>query len=471
MDYAAYISKLVAQGRAAQKIAEGFSQEKVDELCGAIAYATTRPEFLKLAADALYEESEMGKAEHKAAKINTKIRGAYYQMKGRKSVGLVDFNPETGVSAYAKPMGVIGAIIPVTNGEATPILKVMMALKTRNAIILAPHPKAAKTNVMIVDFIKSILEKYGVPVDLVQAVAPDYVSIEASGELMKQSDFVLATGGTPMVRQAYSSGTPTIGVGTGNVVTIVDGTTNMDDTADLIVRSKTFDEATSCSTENNIIVFEDCYDAFVEAMARKGAVLLKDGTPEREALIKALWPETPANHNLNRYIVAKPVGVIADAAGLKLPEGTVMLMAEENGGYGNDFPLTGEKLSVVSGVRKCKTFEEALEQMMKMLEYQGKGHSCGIHTTMPERIHTLGELVPVSRIVVNQPQCLANSGAWTNGLPMTLTLGCGTWGFNSVSHNVTWKDLLNYTYVSTTIPSYEPKDEELFDESVRNFFK
>jgi sulfoacetaldehyde dehydrogenase len=462
-DAKAYIAGLVAKAKAAQAIAENFTQEDVDKITGAVAYAMTKPEVALKFGEMLVAESGMGIPANKQAKMFGKVKGSYAQMKGKKSVGLVEFDPVMNVEKYARPMGVIGAIIPVTNGEATPVVKSLMALKTRNAVILAPHPRAKNTNFAVTAAIREVLTKLGYPADLVQAIDPEMVSIEASQELMLQVDFILATGGTPMVRQAYSSGNPAIGVGTGNVVTIVDGTTNMDDVADMIVRSKTFDNATSCSTENNIIVLEDTYDAFIEAMAKKGAVLFKEGSEEKAKLLKTIWPESPANHNLNIQIVAQPASKIAAMAGIDVPEGTVMLMAEENGGYGNDFPFTGEKLSPVAGVRKVKTFEDALDAMMSILEYQGKGHSCGIHTSIEERPRIMGEKIPVCKVCVNLPQSLSNSGSWTCGFPMSMTLGCGTWGHNSISHNATWKDLLNFNYVARPIPSWQPTDEELFD--------
>ena len=384
INYTDYVATLVAKGHAAQKIAEGFTQEKVDQLTAAVAYALTQPDVALKFGEDLVKESGMGIAADKQAKMLNKVKGTYYQMKGKKSVGLVEADEKTGIEKYARPMGVIGAIIPVTNGEATPVVKSLMALKTRNAIILAPHPKAKNTNWAVTEMIREVLRKFDAPEDLVQAVHPDYVSIDTSAEIMRQVDFIVATGGTPMVRQAYSSGTPAIGVGTGNVVSIVDGTTNMDDVASLIIKSKTFDNATSCSAENTIIVFEETYDALA--------------------------------------------------------------------------------------VRKAKDFDDAIQQTLNILEYQGKGHSCGIHTTVDERVTRLAEVIPVCKVVVNAPQCLTNSGSWTSGLPMSLTLGCGTWGHNSISHNATWKDLLNFTYVSRPIPSYQPKDEDLFDEEIRNAF-
>ncbi|MCL2493485.1 MAG: aldehyde dehydrogenase family protein [Clostridiales bacterium] len=471
LDYKGYVEGLVAKARAAQKIAEGFSQERVDELCEAVAYALTIPEVALDFGEKLVAESGMGVAKDKQAKMYGKVKGSWAQMKGKKSVGLIDSNKETGIDTYAKPMGVIGAIIPVTNGEATPVVKSLMALKTRNAVILAPHPKARKVNLEVTNAVREVLKKFDAPMDLVQAIAPEYVSVEASQELMLQSDFILATGGTPMVRQAYSSGNPTIGVGTGNVVCIVDETADLADAADKLVRSKMFDNATSCSTENNIIVFESIYDKWAEEMAAHGAALIKEDSPDKQKLLKTLWPKSPENHDLARDVVARPAIEIARLADVDVPEGTKLLMVEENGGYGNEFPFTGEKLSPVAGIRKAKNFEEALEQMMKILEYQGKGHSVSIHTKLDERVTALGDRIPVCKVVVNQPQSLTNSGSWTCGYPVSMTLGCGTWGHNSISHNATWKDLLNFTYVSREIPNWQPSDEELFSEKIRAAFK
>jgi len=462
-----YVASIVAKAKAAQAVAENFTQEDVDLLTGAVAYALTKPEVALQLGEMLVEESGMGIATDKQAKMYGKIKGAYFQMKNKKSVGLIAVDEKMGMETYARPMGVVGAILPVTNGEATPVVKALMSLKTRNAIILSPHPKARRTNQAVVDAIRAAITKLGYPADLVQAVDPEFVSIETSQELMRQVDFILATGGSALVKQAYSSGNPAIGVGTGNVVSIVDGTTDLDNVAAMIVKSKSFDNATSCSTENNIIVLEECYDAWVEAMAKAGAVLIKEGTPEKERLLKTLWPNSPADHQLNRQIVAQPATFIAEAAEIEVPEGTKMLMAEENGGYGNDFPFTGEKLSPVAGIRKAKDFDDAVEKMLNILDYQGKGHSCGIHTSIDERITKLGEVIPVCKVCVNAPQSLTNSGSWTCGFPMSLTLGCGTWGGNSVSHNATYKDLLNYTYVSRPIPSYQPTDEDLFDAAIR----
>jgi sulfoacetaldehyde dehydrogenase len=202
LNYEEYVADLVARGHAAQRIAEDYDQKTVDRLTEAVAYALTIPETALKFGEMLVEESGMGIAADKQGKMFSKVKGSYAQMKGRPSVGLVEVDEKIGIEKYAKPMGVVGAIIPVTNGEATPVVKSLMALKTRNAIILAPHPKAKKTNWAVTELIRSILKKCGAPEDLVQAIDPEYVSVECSQQIMRQVDFILATGGTPMVRQA-----------------------------------------------------------------------------------------------------------------------------------------------------------------------------------------------------------------------------------------------------------------------------
>ncbi len=452
-----YVTELMERARQAQQIAESFSQARVDELTEAIVFNATRPEFAKKLAEFTVKESEMGVVDHKYGKIMTKSKGALRDMKGQKSVGVVDVDETKGMITLAKPMGVIAALAPCTNPEATPIVKATSAVKTRNAIIIAPHPRTKETNMMVIDNVRETLKKYGAPEDLVIAIDPDSVSIDVSNELMNQADFILATGGTGMVKAAYSSGTPAIGVGVGNAVTIVDGTTDLDQTANLIMRSKTFDHATSCSAENSCIVQRDSYDAFINSIEMQGAYIIREGSDEKKKLLDGMW----VDGHLNKDIVAQSPQTLAAIAGLKVPKDTKFFVVEESG-IGREYPLSGEKLSVVMTLYKYNRFEEALDTLNDIMHYQGLGHSCGIHTTQEGQILRLAKVAKASRIMVNQPQCLANSGAWTNGMPMTMSLGCSTWGGNSVSHNVTWKDLLNYTYVSSPIASTEPTDEQLF---------
>ena len=454
----AYVASLIERGRVAQKQIEFATQDAVDNVCARVARAGTTEAFAQEIAELAVAESGMGRVDSKYAKMMAKVKGAYRDMKGRKTVGVIERDEARGIVKIAKPVGVIGALIPVTNCEATPFIKALSAIKTRNAIILAPHPRAAKTGKLAADRVRTVLARHGFPEDLVQVL--EEICVEASQELMAQSDLVLATGGPGMVKAAYSSGTPALGVGAGNAVTVVDATANLDEVADRIMRSKTFDWATSCSTENSCLAQESIYDDFKAALERAGAFIVPAG--EKQKVQDALWPD---GEHLNRNIVAQPPQKIAEIAGIDLPEGRTFFVVEEDR-IAADNPFTGEKLSVVMSLLKYREFDEAVEMVNKITGIAGSGHSCGIHTTDDEKVMRLAEAVRVSRVMVNQPQCLANSGAWTNGMPMTLTLGCGTWGGNSSSDNITWEKLLNTTWVSWPIPSTQPTDQELFGSEV-----
>ncbi len=395
----------------------------------------------------------MGYAPHKYGKLQTKIKGALRDMIGKKTVGVVYEDKAAGIVKIAKPVGVVGALIPVTNSEATPFVKAIHCLKTRNAVILAPHPRAQKTNDTAAAQIRAVLKKNGWPEDLVIGI--EDVSVDKSKELMAQCDLILATGGGGMVKAAYSSGTPSQGVGAGNAVCVVDETADLPDAADKIMRSKTFDHATSCSTENSIAVQTDVYDTMIAELEKTGGYLCSPD--EKVKLEAAMWNEK----GLNRDIVAQPAARIAEIAGIDLPEDKVFFMVPETG-VGKGYHFSGEKLSVVVAVYRWKEFAEAVDLVNRITTYSGAGHSCGIHTVLDDRILELATRVSVSRVMIRQPQCLANSGAWTNGMPMSLTLGCGSWGGNSASSNITYEHLLNYTWVSRPIPSTQPTDEELF---------
>ena len=454
LEAADYIAALIERARTAQKKIEFATQEQVDDLVTRVAWSGVEPNFANKLAEFCVEDSRMGFAPHKYGKLMTKIKGTLRDMKGKRSVGIVEHDREKGIIKIAKPIGVIGALIPVTNAEATPFVKAITAIKTRNAIIMAPHPRTRATNKMATDQIRATLKKSGWPEDLVINV--DQLSLEASKELMRQCDMILATGGGGMVKAAYSSGTPSQGVGAGNAVCIVDETADLKDAADKIMRSKTFDFATSCSTENSVIIQEGVYDNMVNELKAVGGYLVSP--EEKVRLQEAMWP---GGGILNRDVVAQPAERIAELAGIDLPEGKSFIMIEETG-VGKDHPFSGEKISVTTTLYRWKEFDDALDLVNRITTFSGPGHSCGIHTTIESRIRELGLKVKVSRVMIRQPQCLANSGAWTNGMPMSMTLGCGSWGGNSTTSNVTWEHLLNYTWVSYPIPSTQPTDEELF---------
>ena len=448
-----YVASLIERARKAQEIAEGFDQERVDHLTKAIVWNIVKHENADKISKLAVEETQYGYYDAKYAKLMTKLKGALRDMQGKKSMGIIERNEEKGIVKIAKPVGVLGAIIPVTNPEATPVLKAVMAVKTRNAIVMSPHPKSKKTNTFIVNIIREVLKKYHAPEDLVIAI--EEPTLDISQELMKQSDLVLATGGSGLVKAAYTSGTPAYGVGVGNAVVVVDETADVKDAADKVMRSKTFDYATSCSAENSLVIQEGIYDSMIEALKEVGGYLL---TPEEKALMQSkMWKDGV----LAREIVAQPARKIAEFIGFTIPEDRKFLMVEEEG-VGKEYPFSGEKLSVTVTLFKYKEFQEAIDKVNEITDYQGKGHSCGIHSTKEDHIIEYALKTKTSRLMVRQPQALANSGAWTNGMPMTLSLGCGTWGGNISSDNITWEKLLNITWVSYPIESTQPTDEELF---------
>ncbi|MFZ5967556.1 MAG: aldehyde dehydrogenase family protein [Bacillota bacterium] len=455
---AVHVKELIERARKAQKIADSYTQEKVDELCTAIAWNIVKEENADKIAKLAVEESQLGNYDGKYGKLMNKIRGGLRDMKGKKSVGVIERDEEKQIIKIAKPVGVVAALVPCTNPEATPVLKTMFAIKGRNAIILAPHPRTKKTNTMIVNIIRDTLKQYGAPEDLVIGI--EEPTMDISGELMKQADLVLATGGGAMVKAAYSSGTPAYGVGQGNAVTVVDETADLKDAANKIMRSKTFDFATSCSTENSCVIQESIYDEMLQNLQSEGGYLVS--SEEKVKLHHAMWHDG----HLSPKIIAQSAQVIAKEAGIDLPEGKTFFMVEETG-IGPDYLFSGEKLSVVTTIFKYKEFQEAIDKVNAITAYHGSGHSCGIHSNNEEHILQLALNTKTSRVMVRQPQCLANSGAWTNGMPMTLTLGCGTWGGNVSSENITWKHLINVTWVSAPIASTMPTDEELFGEIMR----
>ncbi len=448
-----YIAGLMARARAAQAQIEFAPQAEVERITARLAWSFVQPEFIQELAQFSVRESGMGNVPDKQTKLNVKIRGAYRDMKGRPSAGVVVDDPVRGVLQIAKPMGVVGAVIPATNSEATPCLKALFAIKTRNAVVLASHPLTVQTCIMVAARARDVLRACGWPEDLVLPV--EHVTKEVTMEVMRQCDLVLATGGTNMVKAAYRSGTPTQGVGAGNAVCLVDETADLAASARMIARSKTFDHATSCSAENALVIQEGVYEAMIRELVAVGGYRLD--AAEKARLQAIMWREK----KLNPRIVGQSPAVIAGMAGLVLPPDRTFFLVEERG-VGPDFPFSGEKLSVTATVYRWQTFAEAITLVDQITAYSGRGHSCGIHTTRDDRVRELGLQARVARVMVRQPQALANSGAWTNGMPMTLTLGCGSWGRNSTSANVTWEHLLNYTWVSYPIPNTQPTDAELF---------
>jgi sulfoacetaldehyde dehydrogenase len=448
-----YVAGLMERARKAQKIADKFTQEKVDELTKAIAWAIVKEENSKKIAQLAIDESRLGYYDAKYSKLQKKVRGALRDMNGAKSVGVIERDEKRGLIKIAKPVGVIGAIVPCTNPEATPVIKAISAIKGRNAVVFSPHPRTKKTNKLIVDIMRDVLKRHGAPEDLLITV--ENPTVEISNEVMRQCDLVLATGGGPMVKAAYSSGKPAYGVGVGNAVVVVDETADIADAAKKIMISKTFDYATSCSADNSLVIQEGIYDKLIEALKAEGGYLV---TPEeKEKLRNTMW----VDGHLNREITAQSAQKIASLAGIEIPEDRTFIMVPEDG-VGKDHPFSGEKLSVVVALFKYKDFQEAVDKVNEITGYMGEGHSCGIHSFNEEHIMKLALETKTSRMMVRQATSAGNSGNWDNGMPFTLTLGCGTWGGNIASENITWKHMINTTWVSSPIEPVIPTDEELF---------
>jgi len=456
-----FIDELIAKARAAQKQIEFWPQDKVDLMVAAVGWETYKQ--AEAIAKLAVEETQMGVFEHKKLKHQKKTLGALRDMDGVKSVGVIEEDPVKGLIKVAKPVGVIGALTPVTNCEATLPSKALPALKARNAIIFAPHPKAKKTAKLVCESMWAGLRKVGAPLDLIQVI--DEPSIDLSKELMSKVDLVIATGGGPMVKSAYSSGTPAYGVGAGNAVVIVDETADLAEAAKKIYLGKTFDNATSCSSENSLVIQEGIYEDMIVQLKTQGGYLCNE---EERAKLKALmWPD---GVHLNGAIVAQPVEKIASLAGVQIPDGTTFLMVEGKQISPED-PFCKEKLSLVLTLWKYTQFAEAIRTINEITNINGRGHSCGIHTAMEDRIVELAISVNVSRIMVNQSHSLGNSGNYNNGMPFTLTLGCGSWGGNITTENIHLKHFMNVTWVSKPIEPVVPDEEKLFGDYWKKFGK
>eukprot|EP00606_Chrysophyceae_sp_TOSAG23-5_P001591 GSChrysophyteH2.ASY1.ANO1.177.1 assembled CDS len=455
------IASLIARSRAAQAQIENYSQEQVDHMIKAMVWSVAQTEVSEKIAQFTVEESRLGNYEGKFLKINRKTRATLMDIIDDKSVGVIEEDAARNLVKIAKPIGVIGALSPSTNPEATPVIKAISAVKGRNSIIVAPHPRSKKTNKMIVDLMREAIVKCGGPADLVIAI--DEPSMAKTNELMKQCDRVLATGGGPMVSAAYSSGTPALGVGVGNAVVTVDDSADLVMASEKIRISKTLDYAASCSADNSLLVFDSVYDDMLAHLVREGGYLLGD---EDKAKLQAV---TWVDGHLNANVVAQPPAVIAGMAGIKIPEDMKFFIVKESG-VGADHPFSGEKLSVTLTLYKIKDIQEAVTMTNKIQEYQGQGHSCGIYSNNDENILTLAHATKTSRVMVNQPQAASNSGNLWNGMRQTFSLGCGSWGGNSINHNITWRDLVNETWVSKPLKDSKviPSDEELFGKDVMN---
>ena len=448
-----YAAELLARARAAQREVESYNQERVDCLCQAIGWATANAKTFDRIARMGVDESGLGDPDGRVSK-RFKIMGILRDVLRQKSVGIIEEIPEKGIAKYAKPVGVIASIIPTTNPELTPPGVGIFALKCRDAVIFSPHPRSKKTTFEMVRIMREVLKREGAPPDLFQCV--ERPSIPLSQELMAICDLVQATGGKDMVKSAYSSGKPAYGVGPGNSTMVIDETADIEEAARNTRLSKTSDYGSGCSADGNLVIKASIYERLLARLIQEGGYLV---TPEEKAKLQAvLWD---AEGHRTSDTIAISAQRIAARAGFDIPADRKFLVVPEEH-IGKEFLFSSEKLCVVLSVFKYRGFENALEMVRQIFEVGGKGHSCGIYSFNDEHIHQLALMAPVARIMVRQPQSKANAGAFNNGMPMTSSLGCGTWGGNITSENINLKHYMNTTWVSRPIPEDRPSEQELF---------
>ena len=448
------VEELVRRARAAQAGFARWPQERVDEAALACGWAIMKPQNNRLLAEAAVRDSGLGNVEDKVAKNHRKTLGLLRDIAGVRTVGVVAEFPERGITEIARPVGVVAAITPSTNPGATPANQIVNAVKCGNAIILAPSPKGYGTLALLLRFVNDNLGKMGAPPDLVQML-PAPITKEATYALMRSADLVAATGSQANIRAAYSSGTPAIGVGMGNVVSIVDANADLAGAARMIALSKAFDNATSCSSENAVVVLAPAHDALLRELEKQGGAMLD--AADKERLQQLMFPQG----KLAAAATAQSAPRIAKLAGLGKGGDAKFLMVAESG-VGPSCPFSGEKLAPVLAVYRVKDFDEAMALTARIYDYQGKGHSVSLHSKDDAQALRLGLELPVARVIVNQAHCFATGGSFDNGLPFSLSMGCGTWGGNSFSDNMHWRHFLNITRIARVIPERVPSEQEIF---------
>ena len=429
-------------------------RHRVDRLIQAVAWAVAnRSSFHRLVGMGI-EESGLGDFDSRMNK-RMKIRGVLRDALRSPSVGVIEEDPEKGLVKYGKPVGVIGCVVPTTNPDLTPAGNAIYAIKARDVVVFSPHPRSKHTTFETVRLMREALEAEGAPADILQCIT--LPSLAASQEIMRRSDLVIATGGQGLVRAAYSSGTPAYGVGAGNATEFVDETADIAETARNCMLSKTSDFGSGCSADGNVLVPSSRYQEMLDALQAEGGYLAT--SDERAALQAVMWDDE--GHRLPDTVAVSPQ-VLARAAGFDIPSDRRFILVEGDG-IADDKQFCKEKLTTLMAIHEYEgSFEDGVELAKRLYDIGGKGHSCGIASTDDAHIDYFAQHMPVSRIMVRQPNSKANAGSFTNGMPMTSSMGCGTWGGNITSENVSLRHYLNTTWVSRTIPEDRPSDEELF---------
>jgi len=435
-----------------QQIAD-YDQARVDRICQAVGWAGANPETAARLANMSVDESGLGSREpRRRAKVLGILRDALRQ----KSMGVIEELPEKGIVKYAKPAGVICSLIPVTSPYITPIGIAIYAIKCKDAVIFSPHPSSRKTTFETIRLMRAVLKELGVPEDVLQCV--ETPSIPLANEMMSICDLTIATGGPAMVKAAYSSGKPAYGVGAGNATMVIDETADIVEAARNTAISKTNDHGSGCSADGNLVVDATIYDALLKQLQQEGGYLVN--AQEKQLLQRAYWDDQGRRTS---DTIARPAAAIAAKAGFPIPPGKTFFLVEESH-IGKQHLFSTEKLGVVLAVFKCQGFDDALDKVRQIFETGGRGHSCGIYSFSDDHITRLAMMAPVSRIMVRQVQSSSNAGTFTNGMPMTSSMGCGVWGGNITNENVALKHYMNVTWVSRPIAEDRPSEAELFGE-------
>nr|WP_255599450.1 aldehyde dehydrogenase family protein [Afifella sp. IM 167] len=449
------VTELVARARRAMDAYENTDQARVDEAVTALAWSIYKPQNARMLAELAVEDTGLGDVESKVIKNTRKTFGTLRDLMRERSVGVISEEPERGLVKYGKPVGVVAAVCPSTNPAATPVNKAMMALKGGNAVIIAPSPAGAKTTAKTVELMRAELKKAGHPEDLVQILPPP-VSKESTQALMERADLIVVTGSQNNVQRAMKTGKVAIGVGAGNVPVIIDDSADLDDAAQKICASKVFDNATSCSSENALVILDKVYEEAIAALQKAGG--WRASPQEKEKIAATLWEDG----HLNRKVIAKDADVSARAMGLPAEAEKCRFFMVEEDKVGGRNSFADEKLSLVLTVYRAKDFEDAKRIVAAILEVKGKGHSVGIHTADPAHAADLAATTDVVRVLVNQAHTFGNGGSFENCLPFTLSMGGGTWAGNTISENLNWRHFVNITHLVTTIAEDKPSEVALF---------
>ena len=458
------VNELLAAARKAQAQIADYTQEQIDEVCLAAGWEVFNDHNVDILSRMAVEETGYGNYESKVTKHKRKVGGVMYDILAAKTVGCIERDPKNGISKYAKPVGVICAILPATNPTATCGGKAIGMLKGRNAVIFKPSSRATKCTQEAINMMRAGLRRVGAPEDLLQYI--ELPEREATQELMSKSDLIVATGSGPLVKAAYSSGTPAFGVGAGNAVAIIAEDADICDAATKVHASKTFDNATSCSSENGLIVVDAVLEKTLECFKKLGTYIC---TAEETAKLKEyMWVlNKKGKLGLNEQVIAKSALAIAEGAGLAVPANTSMILLESV-----EDPLfdqwAHEKISPVLNYYRAKDIDHAIKILKILTSRVGPGHSCGIHTFKQEYIERLGMEMHTSRVTVRQPMAAANGGHAVNRMPSTATLGCGTWGGNITSENIHWKHFINITWVNEPVEAWE-FNESIWDDYLRKY--